>query len=238
MVFGIIAEGKGDVAVIENILWSITGDDDEVVALRSEDLADETDLQGEYKEMSPKEYSSWTLVKADCENREKFKLFLEESPVQEERIIIIHLDTAECELDGYNISRPTKTSGKEQSYCQNLRQEVIAQINTWLDDNYKDQLLYAICIEETEAWLLPLYEKKDSSIRPDPKRHLARVLEKKKNTDKKFKRKHESNAKKGTRALQEFLSKDYQKNNKLKAALSYNQSLADFVESVEHCSSS
>ena len=232
MVFGIIAEGKGDVAVVEHVLWSITGDEDEIRVLRPEELADETDLQGQYQAMTADEFSSWTLVKKDCVEREKFQPLLEENPLEEERKIIIPLDTAECELEGYDVIRPTRERGQEKQYCTTLRQAVIDQINTWLENNYTNKLLYAICIEETEAWLLPLYEQKDSSTRTDPKRHLTRILDKKKATDKKFKKQYESKEKQGTRALQAFLSKDYQKRKHLTKALPYNQSLADFVESL------
>ncbi|MFK7797242.1 MAG: hypothetical protein AB8E82_07285 [Aureispira sp.] len=232
MVFGIIAEGKGDVVVIENVLWSITDDEDEIRVLRPEELADETDLQNQYKTMTADEFSSWTLVKEDCVKREKFHLFLEKNPLEEERKIILHLDTAECELEGYGVTRPIRAKGQEQQYCTVLRQAVINQINTWLEGRYQGQLLYAICIEEMEAWLLPLYEQKDSSTRPDPKRHLTRILDKKKATDKKFKKQYESKEKQGVRALQTFLSKNYQKKKHLTNALTYNQSLANFVESI------
>jgi hypothetical protein len=232
MVFGIIAEGKGDVAVIENVLWSITGDEDEIRVLRPEELADETDLQGQYQAMTSDEYSSWIMIKKDCVEREKFQLFLEENPLEEERKIIIHLDTAECELEGYDVPRPTREKGQEKQYCTALRQAVIDQIHTWLEGNYQKQLLYAICIEEMEAWLLPLYEAKDSSMRPDPKQHLKKVLGKKKRTDSKFSKQYHSKKQQGPRALQAFLSKDYQKSKHLTKALQYNQSLADFVESI------
>ncbi len=234
MVIGIIAEGVGDIAVLENILWLTTEEDDEIRVLRPEDVADETDLQrGIYREMIAEEFGSWTLVKADCVDGEKFKLFLEENPLQEERKIIIHLDTAECDLEGYDVVRPEKVKGEESTYCQQLRQAVIDQINTWLNDQYRDELLYAICIEETEAWLLPLYENRDSSTRPDPKARLERLLTKVKATDKKFDKRYKSAQKQGTRALQAFLSSPYRKASNLQQALPYNQSLADFVESLE-----
>lgn len=231
MVFGIIAEGKGDVAVIENVLWSITDDEDEIRVLRPEELADETDLQSKYKAMTADEFSSWILVKKDCVDREKFQLFLEENPLEEERKIILHLDTAECDLEGYDVTRPSKAKGQQQ-YCTALRQAVINQINTWLEGEYQDQLLYAICIEEMEAWLLPLYEQKDSSTRPDPKRHLTGILGKKRRVDPKFGKKYHSKKQQSPRALQAFLSKDYQKNKHLTNALRHNQSLADFVKSI------
>lgn len=108
MVFGIIAEGKGDCAVLENILWNIIGDDDELRFLRPEFGTDENDLQnkGEYAAMETEQFSSWTLVRKDCLEKNKFRRFLSENITKEERRIILQIDTAECDL--YDVQRPNK----------------------------------------------------------------------------------------------------------------------------------
>lgn len=49
----------------------------------------------------------------------------------------------------------------------------------WLNHQYQEQLHYAICIEETEAWLLPLYENKSSYTSAKPKEKLLQLLQKK-----------------------------------------------------------
>lgn len=238
MELGIIAEGLGDYAVLYNILVGILGPDlRDPIALRPRLQTDETEIgDANYKAPEPENFSSWSVVANDCKEGTLFQSFLIDNNIlEEERKIIIHLDTAECELEGYDVPRPTKTKGEEKEYCQQLREAVIQQINNWLNQQYEEQLLYAICIEETEAWLLPLYEKKGSSTRPDPKKHLEKLLQKKRNTDKKFKKQYESSEKQGTRALQDFLSKAYKKEKNLKAALLHNQSLADFVQSIQEC---
>lgn len=43
-----------------------------------------------------------------------------------------------------------------------LRTNVVHKINQWLDNNYIDNLAYAITIEETESWLLTLHENTTS----------------------------------------------------------------------------
>jgi len=85
---GIIAEGKGDCAVLSNLLTGILDiEEEDIRFLRPEFNLDNTD-KAAYEAMSANEFSSWTLVKKDCEEQFKFKTFLD-SAIDEERYIII-----------------------------------------------------------------------------------------------------------------------------------------------------
>lgn len=229
MQIGIIAEGKSDCAVLRNILWSIL--EEEPLFLRPEFDLDETDLQNSsYKAMTADEFSSWTLVQKDCVNQTKLQSFLVDDNIfEEERRIIIQIDTAECELEHYDVVRPAK----DASYCTNLRMAVIHKINIWLDNLYTEQLYYAICIEEMEAWLLPLYESKDSSKYPNPKRKFEAVINKQKQSDKKLNKKIQALSQKSEFEKMDFYSTNFKKSKKLDDALKYNQSLSDFVTSLK-----
>lgn len=229
MQIGIIAEGKGDCAVLKNILWSLL--DEEPLFLRPEFDLDETDLQEPtYKTMTEDEFSSWTLVQKDCVNQTKLQSFLVDDNIfEEERSLIIQIDTAECELENYDVVRPNK----DDNYCPNLRTAVINKINTWSSNLYAEQLYYAVCIEEMEAWLLPLYESKDSSKYPDPKRKFDALIQKKRNTDKKFNKKVQALSQKSEFEKMDFYSADFKKSKKLNSALKFNQSLSDFVLSLK-----
>ena len=231
MQIGIIAEGKGDCAVLQNILWSVLKDEDDVRFLRPEFDLDETDLQDSaYKAMTEDEFSSWTLVQKDCVNQTKLQSFLVDDNIfAEERKLIIQIDTAECELENYEVTRPKK----DANYCTNLRTAVIDKINTWLSNLYSEQLYYAVCIEEMEAWLLPLYETKDSSKYADPKRKFEALVRKKRNTDKNFNKKVQALSQKSEFEKMDFYSADFKKPKKLNNALKYNQSLNDFVEALK-----
>ena len=231
MQIGIIAEGKGDCAVLQNILWSVLKEEDDVRFLRPEFDLDETDLQDStYKAMTEKEFSSWTLVQKDCANQTKLQSFLvDDNDFEEERSIIIQIDTAECELENYDVARPVKGS----DYSTKLRTAVINKINTWVDNLYAGQLYYAICIEEMEAWLLPLYESKDSSKHTDPKKKFDALISKKRRTDKNFNKKVQAISQKSDFEKMDFYAADFKKAKKLKDALKYNQSLRDFVDSLK-----
>lgn len=231
MQIGIIAEGKGDCAVLQNILWSVLKDEDDVRFLRPEFDLDETDLQDStYKAMTEDEFSSWTLVQKDCANKIKLQSFLVDDNIfEEERSLIIQIDTAECELKNYDVVRPNK----DDNYCTNLRTAVINKINTWVNNLYAGQLYYAICIEEMEAWLLPLYESKDSSKHADPKRKFDTLIGKRRNTDKNFNKKVQAISQKSEFEKMNFYAADFKKAKRLKDALKYNQSLHDFVASLK-----
>lgn len=227
MVIGIIAEGKGDCAVLENILWSILdADNDEIRFLRPDFNNDESDLQsGVYKDMTADKFSSWTLVKKDCEEQTKFKNHLVNNPTTEEHRIVVHLDTAECE--DYGVIRPAK----DDDYCTNLRQVVMTAINTWLGNQFQESLHYAICIEETEAWLLPIYEKKDSSVYPNAKERFLKILNEKGNKDSNFQKQLKKAFQQNEFDKMGFFSKELRKSKTLSNTANYNQSLNDFTTS-------
>jgi hypothetical protein len=166
MRIGIIAEGKSDVAVVKNVVIGITGlDDSDFDPLRPEYNKDATDLAWK----NPKDsFSTWSVVREECMNREKIdKFFLLEG----NDFIVIHIDSAEAEL--YEIARPVK----DKNYCQTLRQVIVSKIDEWVGNKDLDKILHAVAIEETDAWLLTVYEPNLDSIKfPNPKKRLSYIL--------------------------------------------------------------
>ncbi len=176
MQIGIIAEGKSDVAVITNILKGIINiDTSNIIPLLPELEYDETDLH----KMRIEQFSNWTLVKKNCEEKEKFDNFF--NFVDEERYIVIQIDTAERFESGYNILKPEKPQKNFDIYSEELRNKIIKKINSWLNNKYSDKLFYAVAIEETESWILPLYDNFniDTSKINNPKEKLFYILNKK-----------------------------------------------------------
>lgn len=168
MRIGIISEGHADRAVITNILIGITGiDSSDIEPLRPTDKFDETDKASKNK----LSFGGWNAVQEECETRKLIDEFLS---IEGQDFIVIHLDTAEA--DQYNIKRPVKSG----TYSLTLRNLVIEQINVWLKGDISKMILYAIAIEEIDAWILPIYESKDSSTSAKPKEKLSLVLGKKK----------------------------------------------------------
>ena len=169
---GLIAEGRGDLAVLTNVLkgW-LNLELEDVQYLRPEYSLDETDLH----DMSEEKFSNWSLVKRECIERARIKEFLE-SPIDEERFVIVQIDTAEMELVGYDLKRPTDLTG--EAHIAAIRALVIDKINGWLEGNFRGAIHYAVTIEETDAWILTLFATRDTCTHRDAKKHLDRALNK------------------------------------------------------------
>jgi len=154
----IFAEGRSDQAVIQNILKGSLGTDrDDIQMILPEYFLDETDLH------SPgiNNFSNWTLLKSECETREKITTFFDF--VGDEALAIIQIDTAERFEKGYDVVSPVKSKPLTDSYSSELRANVIIKMQEWLANNFIERIEFAVCIEEIDAWVLPLYEKKDSA---------------------------------------------------------------------------
>ena len=208
---GIIAEGETDQIVIENILIGLGVESADILPLRPKYRTDETDkgYQG----------GTWQGVKNDCLERIEFDRFFQ---IADNQLIIIQLDTAECEETDFGVLRPTKENNA--NYASELRQNVIEKVNTWLGNHYANKLLYAITIEEMESWILTIYLNEDTVQRINPKPKLQAELTRKNVTNK------------GCRDKRAFFDKqtiDFRKKKNLNVFVARNKSLFDFTESVK-----
>ena len=167
MRIGILAEGPSDVAVITNIIKGVTGlETNDIIAIQPKLQFDNTHLA----HLDPDSHSTWSLVKNECIEQKKINSFFK---LADSKYFAIHLDTAEAEL--YGVERP-KTN--DENYCSLLRETVINKINEWLDGKYQKEVLYAIAIQETDAWILTLHEKSESCLISDPKKELKKKFQK------------------------------------------------------------
>lgn len=210
MRIGIIAEGTEDQAVIRLILKAYGVDGSDIVDIRP-------NLQRDATDAADSSIGTFQGVKNACEGKDGLRPDFERFFIfSDQQFMVIHLDTAEIEQQNFAFTKPLKKGNPD--YCTELRNSVINLINTWLDHQYSEQLLYAIAIEEIEAWCLTLYLPGDTAQSADPKSKFWKEANKKKI--------------KGTASLAD-LCKDFSKLKKLRACLPYNQSLKDFADSVE-----
>jgi hypothetical protein len=168
---GIIAEGAEDQGVISNILRAFGMDSSDILLIKPRLQYDATDLA--------QEATIETLqgVKNACLGRDGDRPYFDTAfSVSDIQAMVVHVDTAEIEQQDFPFTKPTKTGNPQ--YCETLRHQVIALINNWLDQRYSDQLLYAIAIEEIEAWCLTLYTKVDTTQSADAKRKFWRGKQK------------------------------------------------------------
>ena len=245
MKVGIVAEGPSDVAVLRNILkGKLDLDKKDVLPIRPELAEDETDLAehgrgGAYEEQSEREHSNWLLVLRECEARENIAAFLD-TPLDEERLVVVQIDTAEAHLTGYDVARPADRKAK--TYCDELRQRVVDKINGLLGPELAERVRHAVAVEETDAWVLTIHdrEQQDTSSRGDPKKRLEFVLGKKGSAPQAKGAKGASTpkrAKGGARAASAYelyhaLSEAFRDTRQLPACAKRNRSLLLFVDSL------
>jgi hypothetical protein len=161
---GIISEGHSDRAVIVNIVKGITGlSATQMQSLRPIYTLDATDKAL----LEENTFSNWSLVKKECEERKIIEEFL---AIEDNDYIIIQIDTAEA--DEYGVQKPIK----DANFCHNLRAAVIDQMKLWLDNKFLENIVFAIAIEETEAWLLTIHEKRNSTTTTRPKEKFLKIL--------------------------------------------------------------
>lgn len=246
---GIVAEGPADIAVLRNILAGKLGlQQKDSIAIRPELSEDETDLAenkaaGGYRAPTPETYSNWTIVLEECRSRTRIAEFLE-SPLAGERLVIIHIDTAEAHHKGYDIARPER---KAADYCDRLRALVVQKINDLLGPDLAKEVRHAVAVEETDAWVLTIHDDQDTidtCTRADPKKRLCFVLDRQ---GSKMKSKPSRNDKtraqrlKGGQArqkqtseydLHDGLSLYFRELTRLEACAERNRSLKLFVDSL------
>lgn len=169
MKIGVICEGHSDRAVIENILKGVADvESSDIIALRPQDLLDETSKSFLKEDV---EFSTWSLVKKECEEKELIEEFL---LFEGNEFIVIHLDTAEA--DEYPVVRPPK---QNHDYCIEMRERVVSKIDEWIDDEaIVDKILHAVTIEEMDAWVLTIYYDKSTCSSAKPKEKLQFELKK------------------------------------------------------------
>ena len=198
---GIIAEGRADQFVLRNILYAFGLEKNEIRLLRPELNEDETDKTNS----NENKFGSWSNVEKVCKDLTTFNDFLESSLAGEKQIII-QLDSDVCsEYDVQEFLNP-----KNAIDFTDFRQRIIDKINEWLDNKYTQNLFFAICIRQMDAWVLTLFAKqndKDTAKISKPKTDLGFVKEYKKLASKPIPERYEE------------LSGNFSKKKKLKEAI-------------------
>jgi hypothetical protein len=217
---GIIAEGKTDLAVIRNILKGRLGIDQSDIQYFSPELRfDETDLS----QMQKSEFSNWTIVKKHCQDRIIINDFLESS-IDDNRFMVIQIDAAERNEKGFEVK---SIENKE------IRQAVLNKIQEWLDYQFAEKIAFAISVEETDAWILAIYESgKDleTGVYPRPKERLKKLINGTSIFNDKLKKQH---FQKDAFEQVNSLSAGFRKLKNLEIAATKNMSLKLFCEDLD-----
>lgn len=99
--------------------------------------------------------------------------------IEGKAIVIVHIDTAERGLEGYDVNEPQRFKGVDYArYSELLRGNVKGRIEAMIAEPYRSRIAYAIAVEETDAWLIPLFEsrKQDSASHVNAKESLSKLI--------------------------------------------------------------
>jgi hypothetical protein len=215
----IFAEGPADVAVLENVLHgAFQGEDIEILPVLPELDYDETDRAKAH--LDPNSFSSRSVIKKECIEKTKLREAVWLSSGQD--LIVIHLDAAE--RHDYNLDLfPNPTSKAD---CAAITCGVGMKMAEWLHPCEWENLIFAVAVNETDAWLLAHYDdqKKETGTILRPKEAFRNLANKK------------NMSKKGPSAYRQFqeFSKPLGKRKKLEAAAERNVSLQLFLRTLDH----
>lgn len=186
MRIGIIAEGFADVKIIKAIVSNLIPSIDGFHLIRPQEQLDETDLQ----EMN---YSNWQLVLESCKDEQLLSGFFD--ALEGDALLVVHIDTAERGEKGFDVNEPVRSKNMDYAlYSEELRKQVRRRMEEVIPVQFRQKITYAIAIEETDAWLIPLFEntKRDTASHVNAKETLSKLVGK----DKKQQRKYVSTDKK------------------------------------------
>ena len=222
---GIISEGIEDQGVIITILKAFGFAGNDIIPIRPDLSKDATDLNAPDRTIGTFQGVKNACLGKDGERADLDEFFF----VANNKNIIIHVDTAEIEHHDFPFKRPVKVGNAD--YSTEMRSSLIEVIKGWLGNEYEDEIIYAIAIEEIEAWVLTAFEKKDTSSIGDSKGRLGKILSKKNLTYKKLK----LDPTKDKREYFQVITKElkFHKPKELRKHCTKNCSLSDFVLELE-----
>jgi len=218
--FACISEGITDQIVIENILIGFFKSYDlELNPLQP--LRDETDRNKQ------KEFGNWFNI-FEYIRSDKFR-----GALQFNDYVIIQIDTDVCEELHYDVSK-LDDSGKRlppETLVEKVEERLRSEIGEQVYNRFKDRIIFAICVESLECWLLPLVLKDNRKWTKIENcfEYIQRELRKEKG-----KNKISLAGKDGSKNPEgyENISKAFRKNKDLKKQCSYNKSFNIFLESI------
>lgn len=144
---GLISEGISEHYIIKHIVQRYLGEDDFLV----NQIQPQIKQQGKQKKQDSD--GGWLAVLNYC-TEDKFKEILDYNDY-----IIVQIDTDTCELANYDVKR-NKADGTlktDEELYYDICERILKNIDLKKHEQFKDRIIFAICFDETECWLLPIY---------------------------------------------------------------------------------
>ena len=99
----------------------------------------------------------WLEVLNHCNDEEIKNVFATND------FLVIQIDTDTCPLPNYDVDIYDENHQKvsDSVLYERVKSRLLKNIGEEIQTEYADKILFAICINETECWLLPLYYEND-----------------------------------------------------------------------------
>lgn len=147
----LFCEGVSESRILRHIIERVLGDEVAVAQLQPE-------LTSEGKQDS---YGGWAEVLRHCNESDVHNALAVND------CLVIQIDTDACREAFYGVA-DHDTEGKplaDSALYDNVRNRLLRDLSSDFLEQYGDRLVFAICINETECWLLPLYYENDKKKR-------------------------------------------------------------------------
>lgn len=151
---GLICEGVSEINIMTRIISKYLND--EVIV---NPIEPETKTENGF--LVQNGYGGWQQVLAHC-NDETVEKILEFNDY-----LLIQIDTDASIQKGYDVA-PQDESGKTKDvavFYQDVKNRLLANISKDVQARYEGRILFAICMNELECWLLPLYYSNGNKCR-------------------------------------------------------------------------
>lgn len=143
---GLICEGVSEINIMTRILSKYLNDNVIVNPI-------EPETKTENGFLVQNGYGGWQQVLAHC-NDETVEKILEFNDY-----LLIQIDTDASIQKGYDVA-PQDANGQPKGvavFFQDIKKRLLANISEAVQTKYEGRIIFAICMNEIECWLLPLY---------------------------------------------------------------------------------
>lgn len=143
---GLICEGVSEIIILTRIVSKYLDDNISVRAI-------EPETKTENGKLVQNGYGGWQQVLRHC-NDETMERILEYNDY-----LMIQIDTDTANQQGYDVNS-LDANGKLKTpevLYQDVKARLLADISVEVQEKYRGRILFAICVNEIECWLLPLY---------------------------------------------------------------------------------
>lgn len=147
----LFCEGASEIRILNYIITRYLGDEFEVNPIQPK-------LNSVGRQANE---GGWLEVLNHCNDEEVKYVFATND------FLVIQIDTDTCPLANYDVDIYDENHQKvpDDVLYERVKNRLLLNISENIQNQYADRILFAICINETECWLLPLYYENDAKKR-------------------------------------------------------------------------